>query len=156
MKSTIYELQRFADALDYTYGILREHCAQYPLAFTLEDQAQLKKVHGETRIPQGTYEIKLREVLSGLTKKYRAKYDWFTWHLELQDVPEFDYVYIHIGNNDDHTDACILVGNTCDLTAGKNGFIGESTDAFKDFYLTVRPKLEAGERVFIHIFDQSV
>jgi len=152
----ILELQRFADAIDYTYGVLREECAQYPLAFTLEDQKQHKKVKGETRISSGTYEVKFRKELSELTKKYRNRFDWFTWHLELQNVPNFDYIYIHIGNTDKHTNGCILVGHTCDLTASENGFIGESTNAYKELYLRISHEFTKGERVFIEIKDQVI
>ena len=92
-------------------------------------------MEGETRIPEGLYKVKQRRVLSGLTKKYRAKYPWFKWHFELQDVPGFKYVYIHIGNDDDHTDGCIIVGNS--LKSNKVDDInnlGASTPAFKRLY----------------------
>lgn len=146
-------LQRFAEAQDYTYGVLFEKGLKYPECFTIEDEGREVKVKGETRIPAGRYEIKFRKVESGMTTKYKNKYPWFTWHLELQDVPNFQYVYIHIGNTDDHTDGCILLGDTCDLTTGKDGFIGESTPAYERFYKKASKAINAGERVFIVILD---
>ena len=147
-------LQRFAEALDYTYGFLGEKGSRYPMAFVLEDEGRTTKVRGETRIPAGRYQIKFRKVLSGMTKKYRSRFSWFTWHLELQDVPGFKYVYIHIGNTDEHTDGCLLVANTCDLDPQNgNGFIGDSTSCFKDIYQHVSKALKDGKQVFIEVKD---
>ena len=146
-------LDRFASAEDYTYGILREVGNVYPLAFTLEDEAREIKIQKETRIPAGQYEIKQRKIVSGLTKKYRKRFAWFDWHLELQDVPNFRYIYLHVGNTDDDTDACILIGSTCDLAAGKNGFIGESVEAYERIYKMITARLNSGKRVFIEILD---
>ena len=147
------QLDRFSHALDYTYGILGEQCYTIPFGFTLEDQAQLNKVAGETRIESRRYQIKQRKVLSGLTKNYRKRFPWFTWHLELIGVPGFKYVYIHIGNDDDDTEACILMAYTCDLNANENGFIGKSTPCFKAFYQKITAALESGEEVWITIQD---
>lgn len=147
-------LDRFAEAVDFTYGIIREECSPMPFAFTLEDEGRVVKVPGETRILADTYEIKFREVMTPLTEKYRKRFPWFTWHLELQNVPRHKFVYIHIGNDDEDTDACILVGRTCDLIPNTgNGFIGASTQAFKRLYLTLKPKLEAGKKCTIRITD---
>jgi hypothetical protein len=102
-------LYRFSESKESTIGLLYQ--GKYFVCFTLEDQFQKVKVEGETRIPEGKYKIKQRRVLSGLTKKYRAKYPWFDYHFELQDVPNFKYVYLHVGNDDNHTDGCILIGD---------------------------------------------
>ena len=150
---TELELLRLNDNGDSTTGVLRRDFKFE--CYTLEDQFQQSKISGETRIPAGRYEIKFREVLSGLTQTYRNKYDWFTWHLELQDVPGFQYVYIHIGNDDDDTDACILVGDSQSSNANmQRGFIGHSRNAFKRLYLELSRTLNSGQKVFITIFDE--
>jgi len=115
----------------------------------LEDEHRAKKVAGETRIPNGVYEVKFREAESGLTLKYREKHPWFTYHLEVQDVPNFTYVYIHIGNTEKHTDACYLVGNTTNNNQVNTAFLGKSTAAYKRLYTRVSAHLNAGKRVFI-------
>jgi len=119
--------------------------------FTLEDEKRSQKIKGETRIPNGVYEIKKREVVSGLTQIYRDKYDWFDFHLEIQNVPDFNYVYIHVGNDDDHTDGCILLGNQ--LVSNRiteNNNLLDSATAFKAMYLKVSEALLMGV-VMIHI-----
>lgn len=120
--------------------------------FTLENQHHDQKVDGETRIWAGTYDIEFREVLSPMTGKYRDRHSdaGFTWHLELQGVPGFKYIYIHIGNTVNHTDGCILVGDSANI----NGSIGQSTDAFIELYAMIAEALRSGEKVIITIEDE--
>ena len=114
--------------------------------FTLEDEHRDVKVKGETRIPEGKYDLKFREVLSGMTKKYRKRYDWFTWHLEVQEVPNFKYVYIHIGNYESNTEGCLLVGHSVDYN---NMTIGKSRTCFTEIYKDISTALNSGEKVTI-------
>lgn len=119
--------------------------------YTLEDEVREVKVHSETAIPLGTYEIKFRNI-GGFDTKYRARYGT-TFHkgmLELQDVPNFKYILIHTGNTDEHTAGCLLLGETQqDLDKGKDGFVGGSGDAYKKMYPKVRDALLNGEKVTI-------
>jgi len=119
--------------------------------FTLEDEIRDEKVYGETAIPLGTYEIKFRNI-GGFDTKYKARYGT-TFHkgmLELQEVPNFQYILIHTGNTDQHTAGCLLLGETQqDLDKGKDGFVGGSGDAYKKMYPKVREALLNGEKVTI-------
>jgi hypothetical protein len=123
--------------------------------FVLEDEARKVKVRGETRIPAGLYQVKFREVDSPLTLKYRKRFpDDFTYHLELQNVPGFQFVYMHIGNTDDDSDGCLLLGNQAYFNDVKQGFsIGQSTQAFLRVYKQVSDALNKGERVWIQITE---
>lgn len=102
--------------------------------YGLEDQPQDgPKVMHETRIPAGTYKIKLRTA-GGMTKRYAERYDFHAGMLHVQDVPGFTYIYIHTGNTDDHTSGCLLVG----YTASSEEFtIGDSRNAYSDLYKAV-------------------
>ena len=119
--------------------------------YTLEDEVRDIKVHSETAIPLGTYNIKFRNI-GGFDTKYTARYG-STFHkgmLELQDVPNFKYILIHTGNTDSHTSGCLLLGETQqDLDKGKDGFVGGSGDAYKKMYPKVRDALLNGEKVTI-------
>lgn len=120
-------------------------------AFTLEDEVRDKKIKGETAIPLGEYEIKLRTV-GGFHSKYTERYGaaFHKGMLELQSVPGFQYILIHTGNTDSHTAGCLLIGETQqDLDKGKDGFIGGSGNAYKKFYPKVRDALIAREKVTI-------
>jgi hypothetical protein len=127
------ELKRFSSQSDTTLGLLfvdgEFEC------FTLEDEYRADKIKGETRIPAGTYKVEKRKVISGLTEKYRKKYHWFDFHFMLQDVPDFQYVYIHIGNDDDHTDGCLLVSDIVKSNRfDENNNLSSSEPAFKRLY----------------------
>ena len=127
------ELKRFSASKDSTLGLMfvdgEFEC------FTLEDEYREEKVKGETRIPEGTYKVAKREVLSGLTEKYRSKYHWFDYHFMLQDVPNFQYVYIHVGNDEDHTDGCLLVGDAVKSNRfNEDNNLTSSGPAFKRLY----------------------
>lgn len=141
------EIIRYRHGKDFTSGLLLIDCTFE--CHTLEDEYRNKKVYGETRIPEGTYEIKFRKE-GGFHNRYKNKFGRFhKGMLELQDVPNFQYILIHIGNTDEDTAGCILVGETSDT----NGFIGRSTEAYKKLYPKIAAKLEGGEKVFITIKD---
>lgn len=120
----------------------------------LEDEYREIKIAGETRIPAGRYEIKLRNE-GGLTKKYAAKYPFHRGMLHLQHVPGFEWIYIHTGNTDDHTDGCILVGYSAEVNRHEHT-IGRSVEAYSDLYQLVLLALDRNERIFITIQDMEV
>lgn len=67
------------------------------------------KVYGQTAIPYGTYRV----VMNVQSPKYsqRAAYAWCKGYLpRLVDVPHFDGILIHSGNDATHSAGCILVG----------------------------------------------
>lgn len=118
--------------------------------FTLEDTFREVKIDGETRIPSGSYEIKLRTEggMNGrYSKKYGSDHKGMLW---LQDVPGFEWVYIHVGNFAKDTEGCLLVGTSCDSDKG-NQSIGASVDAYKKLYAKVATAIESGEEVTIEI-----
>ncbi len=108
--------------------------------FVLEDQYQLDKVAGETRIPKNTYKIKLRTT-GKMHDSYSEKYKWHKGMLELQNVPNFKYVYIHIGNTQNDTSGCLLVGRKATIRDGKVT-IENSTEAYTEFYKKVMPYID--------------
>ena len=118
--------------------------------YTLEDQYQAVKVMHETCIPEGTYPIKLRTV-GNFHKRYKAKYpELHRGMLWIQDVPGFEYILIHQGNNDEHTSGCLIVGDSQqDLDVNFNGMVGSSANAYKKLYPKVSAQLLAGNEVTI-------
>lgn len=114
--------------------------------YGLEDEFRNIKVWGETRIEDGIYPIGFRTE-GGFNKRYTKKFgSWHRGMLEIKDVPKFKFVLIHIGNDDEDTAACYLVGDT--QARGEN-FIGSSTIAYKRLYPKIRNALLRGEEVTI-------
>lgn len=116
--------------------------------FTLEDTHNEPKIYGKTCIPAGTYEIKLRNE-GGMTQKYAARYgNTHKGMIWLQDVPNFKWVYIHIGNDETDTDGCILVGQTCDKDKGT---VGRSRLAYQALNEKILSAMDRGEDIFITV-----
>ena len=118
--------------------------------YTLEDEKREVKVMHETRIPAGKYEIKLR-TFGGHHEKYSKKFpDVHKGMLWLQEVPKFRDILIHIGNTDDDTSGCILVGGQIDAEAGK---VFYSTKAYLKLYPKIASEIAKGNKVFITVED---
>ena len=142
-------VKRFHSTDDFTIGKLYLNGKE--IGYTCEDEKRENKVMHETRIPAGTYEIKLR-TFGGHHEKYAKKFPFHKGMLWLQDVPKFNSILIHIGNTDDDSSGCLLVGKKADLLKGT---ISQSTICYTELYLQVLTEFEAGKKVFITIEDES-
>lgn len=121
--------------------------------FILENPPQDKKIYGNTRIPEGVYEIKLRKE-GGFHNHYEKKFPAIhKGMLELQDVPDFTFILIHIGNAPKNTDGCLLTGSSYSIS--RPNWISSSTNAYLDVYPKIADALEKGTKVFIEIIDVS-
>ena len=148
------QVLRFSSESDSTNGLLFDITNGIKfLAYTLEDERREEKVMSETRIPAGTYEIKLRTE-GGHHNKYASRYgSMHKGMLWLQDVPNFKWKLIHCGNTDEHTAGCLLVGDSQENNQIKtNGFIGSSSNAYKRIYPAIAEAVE-NEGVTIEYID---
>ena len=149
------EVLRYSSGADSTLGILSENgpAGREFLAYTLEDEFREKKVSAETRIPEGTYDIKLRTT-GGFHSRYASKFgDWHKGMLHVQDVPGFEYILIHTGNTDEHTEGCLLVADSSTQNITKDGFIGASVSAYKRIYPSLAQWLLDGNILTITYID---
>ena len=129
----------------YVDGTFACHC--------VEDAWKAEKEKGTTRIPQGLYEIKLREE-GGMTRKYAERFpDIHRGMLHLQDVPEFSWVYIHTGNTAKHTDGCLIIGDSAGNNQIVDGFVGGSVNAYRRLYPRIAEAILKEDDVKIRISD---
>ena len=148
------QVLRFSSESDSTNGLLLDVTDGINfLAYTLEDEYRKKKRSKETRIPAGTYEIKLRNE-GGFNQRYSKRYPSIhRGMLHIIDVPGFEYILIHVGNSDEHTAGCLLVGDSQENNQiNKNGFIGSSGNAYKRIYPSIANAVE-NEGVTIQYID---
>jgi hypothetical protein len=100
------------------------------------------------------------DTLSPLTLKHRIAYNippfgnWFKHHIEITGLPRHKSVYIHAGNRETHTDACVLLGDIM-----HNHIIGadkmeSSIAAVRRFYNVCYPHLLSGKRSYLEIRDE--
>ncbi len=149
------EVLRISSESDSSSGLLFDTTnGRKFLCYTLEDEYRNDKVMHETRVPAGTYQIKLRTV-GGFHGRYTKKYGGFhKGMLHVQDVPGFEYILIHTGNTDEHTSGCLIIGDSQENNQlKKDGFIGRSTQAYKRVYPAIAEALENGEDVTITYVD---
>ena len=106
-----------------------------------------KKVYGETAIPTGNYHVTLKVI--------SPKYSNIDWYYKLtkgfmprvQDVPGFEGILIHPGNNPEQTYGCLLVGrNTV------KGGLTESRVTFEKLYKKMKAASDAGEDILLQIY----
>ena len=120
----------------------------------LEDAYRETKEYGSTRIQDGEYKLKLRTDLTPMNRKYIEKFgkEFHKGMIWLQDVPEFEFVYIHIGNYIEDTLGCLLVGENV-IHDKKNDTFGidNSTNTYKEIYPLVSDAILRNEEVVIRI-----
>lgn len=102
--------------------------------YTLEDIVREIKIDGQTAIPAGRYRVIVN-------RSNRFKRDMPL----LLNVPGFDGIRIHNGNTAEHTEGCILLGNTRDVT-----HVWGSIATFKKFFKELQEALK-NEQVWISI-----
>ena len=141
---------RYNSESDYTDGLLfiddKFEC------YTLEDEFRTVKIFGKTRIPNGRYKLELRTV-GGFHNRYLKRYGnkFHKGMLWIKEVPGFEFILIHIGNEPRNTAGCLLVGTTADKD---RGFIGASAKAYLDLYPKIKDAI-LKEDVYINYIDNG-
>jgi len=146
---------RFTDTGDATIGAL--YLNGIFQCYTCEDEERDIKLKGETRVPNGIYNVTLRRE-GGFHNRYKEKFGRkHKGMLAISNKPDywivkdgmsFQYVLIHIGNTDDNTDGCLLVGNQATKST-----VGSSTDAYRVLYPKIANAIVRGEKVTIEYRD---
>ena len=140
----------------YTIGVLFVDGVRF--CETLEDKdrglkqtdplsvIKARKVYQETAIPTGVYEVAMNVV----SPKYAAS-AWY-WKLcqgkvpRLVDVPGWEGVLIHTGNNALQTAGCLLTGRNT-----KVGQLTESKATYEKLYKKMKAAYDRGEKITIQI-----
>ena len=117
--------------------------------YTLEDEIRDVKKYGDTAIWAGKYKLDLRKA-GRMHEKYSKKFPFHKGMLHILDIPQFKWVYIHIGNKEEHTLGCPLVGM---LPNYESNFLGRSTEAYKKIYPIIANAIESGEDVELEIVN---
>jgi hypothetical protein len=158
---TVLHMIRYAKFSDRVIGRLSVRKSESGVSLsqhTLEDvtrsmEDEDDKVWGQTAIPPGWYELKIHDKITPMTSRFRKRSDmkWFTFFIEVINVPFFSNIYFHLGNFPKDTDGCILTGKGLSCPVAEGVIITESAKAMKEFYEAIYPILQAEKRVFIFI-----
>jgi len=152
-KGVTLMLLRYSDDGSTTIGLLYLNGFFY--CYTLEDTHHDIKIAGQTRIPSGKYEIDFNRVDTSLTLKYRnANPEWFTYHLEIKNIPGFQGVYIHNGGTHKDTEGCLLVSDSLSVSDAAKS-LTNSRNTFKRLYIYLKEEIEKGTKVRLIIRDEA-
>lgn len=151
------ELYRYSSQKDSTLGLLflvnDETNHKDFLCFSLEDEKRQTKVYGETRIPEGTYTIKYRKE-GGYHDKYSKRFpNIHRGMLHVTNVPNFEYILLHCGNDTSHTHGCLLVGDVISQNISKEPFLGQSSNCYKRIYPIIADVLDSQKQLSIKIIN---
>ena len=143
------ELKLKRIALQDTYTIGRLYVDNHYFSDTLEDKvrdiAKEGKVYGRTAIPYGRYEITMK--VQSPKYSQRASYAWCKGYLpRLLNVPHFDGILIHSGNDATHSDGCVLVGEN-----KVKGQVINSMATLKRLISILKYASDRGEKIWITI-----
>jgi hypothetical protein len=145
------QLKRFSGGDEATLGLI--FADEKFFCYSLEDQHNEPKIPGETRIPSGRYQIIFRND-GGMVTRYKKRFSWHNGMLWLQDVPGFRFIYLHVGNKDDDSEGCILVGDGQVQNVTERGQVTSSVSAYRRLYETIAEAL-LSEEVWIEIYDED-
>jgi len=127
-------LRRFLFEQDTTLGLLNVDGEFF--SWTLEDLPRTVKIKHETAIPTGTYRIELTD-----------KNKWNKVMPHILDVPQFQGIYFHAGNDKDSSSGCVLVAETLVSPSRNAG----SKIAFDKLMVKLRQAWDNKEDIFISV-----
>lgn len=138
----IVSLIRFHHWIDDTLGLWFID-GQFA-AFSIEDEERSieAKLPGETRIPEGEYELVLEN-----SPKFSPKYGHPM--ITVKGVKGFSEVRFHILNTEKDTDGCVGPGNTMHFNPTGNSRMSESKLAYDRMYPIVSAAIKKGKVRFI-------
>jgi hypothetical protein len=151
------ELKLKRIALRETYTIGRLYVDNHYFCDTLEDKVRdinkdgdlndvgEGKVYGGTAIPYGRYEITMK--VQSPKYSQRASYTWCKGYLpRLLNVPHFEGILIHSGNDATHSNGCVLVGEN-----KVKGQVINSMATLKRLIPILKYTSDSGEKIWITI-----
>ena len=119
------------------------------LCHGLEDVWRAVKVQHKTRIPAGEYRLGLRNT-GGFYALYAERFaDLHQGMIEVQDVPGFTHILLHVGNTDEDTSGCLLLGRW----QGGENFIGDSAVTYRRVYGRLAPLIASGTLTRVAFLD---
>lgn len=151
-------LHRRYNGLNYTIGsllvdglyfcdTLEDKNRNLSSTMSLEEINKIK-VKGETAIPYGTYKVTLNVKSPKYSNLDKYKYVAFTkgYIPRLINVPGFEGILIHAGNQDKDTDGCVLVGEN-----KVKGQVINSRATWVKLYKLMQQAIAKGEGISITI-----
>lgn len=142
----------------------------------VEDEKRVVKVHGETRMPAGTYLLGLHATSKFSTSYYRndkgellhgserrspeqiAEYHTAHEMLHVLNVDGFQWILWHWGNTDDDTHGCYIVGCVFGQSKGQKAVLNSRkkyTEIYPIIWRSVKEGAKVGKQVIVKYIDNE-
>lgn len=116
--------------------------------YLLEDKIRTVKIPKQTAIPTGNYTLRLN-TWGGMNAEYRQKFPKLhKGMIEINGLPNFSFVYIHIGNTYRQTAGCPLCGYGFEFVNGDYQVL-RSKDAYQMIYQKLLQLAQGNEKGII-------
>lgn len=112
------------------------------------DEIKARKIKDRTAIPQGNYKVTMNVISPRFSKKKYYKEFCGGRLPRLVGVKGFDGVLIHIGNDQNSSSGCILLGYN-----KEKGKVLNSREAFEKLYMMLDSANRHGEKIEIKIYS---
>jgi hypothetical protein len=133
----------------------------------VEDEHRDKKIHGETRIENGIYELDLvdsprfsksfyMDENGYLNATKTDRFDKPHLLIHVKDVPGFSNILWHWGNTDLDTHGCYIVGSdfaTFDKRKGVSASKIKYTEVYPIIYQMIRDNKKIGKKTYVEYSD---
>lgn len=111
--------------------------------YLLEDLVREKKIAGETAIPPGNYGLSLNH-WAGMNARYASRYPKLhEGMVEIIEIPNYQLVFFHTGNNHTHTKGCPVTGSYWELVEDDYE-VGRSREAYRYVYPMLLAEIKRG------------
>lgn len=160
-KKIIATVQRYKSEPDWTLSEFKLITGQK--GFGVEDEIRQNKVHGETAISAGIYELDLRyspkfskyfysNLLGQISDKKTNTFNSEHLVIWVKGVPGFEFILWHWGNTDDDTDGCYLVGSSIGTVKGQRGVLDSKKkyiEIYPSMFKMISEAKQKGEKVYV-------
>jgi len=116
------------------------------ICFVIEDGHRDQKIHGQTRIPHGVYDIERRKH-GRFYDRYKSRYK-HKHVFEIVGVPNFTNIIIHTGNNSRDTKGCPLVNMGAMVGSDITGM--RSRIAYQKLYKVIEKRKPKSIKIIIN------
>jgi hypothetical protein len=135
----------------------------------VEDEKRDVKIFGETRIPNGIYEVELVyspkfsssyfvDANGYLSQTKDVRFNKEHSLIHVKDVPNFTSILWHWGNTDLDTHGCYLVGSSFGTVKGRKGIIASRkkyTEIYPIIYGLILNNKNKGLKTFVEYKDKA-
>lgn len=134
----------------------------------VEDEKREVKVFGETRIPNGIYELDITnspkfsnsyyvDISGNISDKKSIRFNTAHKLITVLNVPNFDRILWHWGNTDLDTHGCYIVGSQFGEVKGRRGVINSRLkyiQAYPLIYKIILENKNKGLKTFVEYKDK--